>query len=80
MIYGRFGDPVTILRAGTLEDVKTLDKRKPDKQDQENVANRGYVVIRQDDGKERLYHLAYLRADNGFAEIAEEMRKLGIDL
>ena len=69
MIYGRFGDPVDIVRRGTLEDVKTLDKRRPDKHDRENVERGGYVVVRQDDGAEVLYHLAFLRADDGIAEI-----------
>lgn len=78
MIYGRFGDPVQILRAGTLEDVKTLDKRVPDKADHENIKNKGYVVVRDETNKERLYHLAYLRADDGFKEVADEMRRLGI--
>lgn len=67
-IYGRTGQAVTILRVGTLEDVKKLDGRKPDKQDKHNVKYGGYVVA-LDDGKERLYHQAFLRADNGAVEI-----------
>ncbi len=78
MIYDRFGDTVTLVRAGTVEDVTALDKRKPDKQDRENVKNGGYVVVKQDDGQERLYHTAFLRADDGFKEIAGEIRRLGI--
>jgi hypothetical protein len=71
MIYGRFGDAVTIVRMGTLDDVKTIDGRKPDKQDREAVEIGSYVVVRQDNGKERLYHLAFLRADGGSKEINE---------
>ena len=33
MIYGRFGDPVTIVRRAVLDDVKALDGRMPDSQD-----------------------------------------------
>lgn len=80
MIYGRFGNPITILRAGTLEDVKQLDKRKPDKHDRANVKHGGYVVVRDERGKERLYHLAFMRADDGFAEIAKAMREVGINV
>jgi hypothetical protein len=69
VIYGRFGDEVTVVRRGTLADVKALDNRKPDKRDRDIVELGGYVVVRQDDGVERLYHLAFLRADGGIAEI-----------
>jgi len=65
----------TVLRYGTLADVKTLDNRKPDQIDKDAVDNGSYVVIRQDDGQERLYHLAYLRADNGLAEIMAALDK-----
>src|SRR5271165_1030473 len=44
-IYGRTGQVVTILRVGTLEDVKKLDGRRPDKQDKHNVKYGGYVVV-----------------------------------
>ena len=77
MIYGRFGDEVTILRRGTLADVQTLDNRKPDQRDRDNVANDAYVVVQaNDNGQEYLYHLAYLRADNGLTEIMEVLATL----
>jgi hypothetical protein len=76
MIYGRFGDVVTIVRVGTLEDVSKLDGRKPDKQDRENVKNGGYVVVRFDDGSEQLCHQAFLRADEGQREISRAIESL----
>lgn len=75
MIYGRFGEVVTIKRVGSLEDVQKLEGRKPDKQDREFVASMSYVVV-DDDGKERLYHRAFLRADGGSSEIAEAIKML----
>lgn len=77
MIYGRFGNPLTIVRMGTLDDVKTLDQRKPDKQDRAVVEAGGYVVVREEGGKERLYHQAYMRADGGAREIGEALEALG---
>jgi len=77
MIYGRWGDPVELLRIGTLADVRTLDNRKPDQRDRNNVDNGAYVVVRQDNGSEALYHLAYLRADDGLAEISRVLDTLG---
>ena len=76
MIYGRFGDPVTIKRVATLEDVKLLDGRKPDKQDRDAIEKGSYVVVAEDDGAERLYHLAYLRADDGSREITAAIEAL----
>jgi hypothetical protein len=77
MIYGRFGDPVTIVRRGTLKDVEKLDGRKPDKQDREAIKSASYVVVLVlDDGRERLCHLAYLRADRGALEIGEALEKI----
>jgi len=72
VIYGRCGQPITVLRRGTLADVKNLDGRKPDKQDREAVRNGSYVVV-LDDGKERLYHQCYMRADGGSREIADAL-------
>jgi hypothetical protein len=70
MIYGRFGDPLTIVRRAVLADVKALDGRKPDAKDRQAIANDAYVVVRYaDNGKEALYHLALLKADNGAQEI-----------
>jgi hypothetical protein len=71
MIYGRFGGTVTIIRTAVLADVQKLDGRKPDKQDREALENGSYVVVRDEDGKERLYHQAYLHADGGCREISE---------
>lgn len=74
MIYGRFGVELTIERLAVLSDVKELDKRKPDKQDKEALANDAYVVVRfNDNGSLRLYHVAYLRADGGIKEINEAL-------
>lgn len=72
MIYGRTGEPVTIKRRAVLADVEKLDGRKPDKQDREALKNDSYVVV-ESDGKERLYHQAYLRADRGWIEILESL-------
>jgi hypothetical protein len=69
VIYGRTGDPVTIKRLAVLDDVKRLDGRRPDKQDRAAIENGSYVVVVQADGKERLYHQAFLRADDGGREI-----------
>jgi hypothetical protein len=69
VIYGPTGDVVTIARRAVLADVQLLAGRKPDKQDRECLANDSYIVVRQDDGKERLFLLAYLRADGGSLEI-----------
>jgi hypothetical protein len=70
MIYGRFGDTLTLVRRAVLADVKALDGRSPDAKDLQNLAHGTYVVARaEDNGKEYLYHLAYLHADNGLAEI-----------
>lgn len=81
-IYGRFGDKIEIVRLGTLDDVRDLDRarggkpRKIDKADREAVKNGSYVVVRQDDGSERLYHQAFLRADDGSREITAAIRAL----
>lgn len=79
MIYGRWGGEVEIVREGTLDDVRTLDRRRPDKQDRSAIAHGSYVVIRHaDDGREALAHLAYLRASGGLAEIQNAMAAVGI--
>lgn len=74
VIYGNFHTPedpnvLTIVRMGTLDDVKKLDKRRPDKIDKQAVELGSYVVVIQN-GKERLYHIGYLRADGGWPEIS----------
>lgn len=85
MIYGRFHcdefpNIVTILRIGTLDDVMRLDGRKPDKIDKQAVGLGSYVVVREKDGlgagKERLYHIGYLRADNGWNEISNAIEAI----
>ena len=73
MIYGRSGDPVTVLRLAALADVRRLDGRKPDKQDRDAIKSESYVVVKDDSGQERLYHLAFLRADEGAAEIMKAL-------
>lgn len=75
-IYGRTGDVVTLKRLATLEDVKPLEGREPDTQDLEALENGSYVVVIQDDGTERLYHQAFLRATGGSAEIGEAIDNL----
>ena len=74
-IYGRFGDEVTIVRRGELADVEALDHRKPDDQDRRLAEAGSYVVVRRSDGEEILYHIAYLRADGGAAEILDTLGK-----
>lgn len=76
-IYGRVGQVVTIVRRGTLEDVRALDGRKPDKIDREAVDNGSYVVVRDGD-KDRLYHQAFLRADDGGREIERAINALTV--
>lgn len=75
MIYGRFGDTVTIVRVATLEDVK-VHHGEPDKIDRDALEDGSYVIVKQDDGKERLYHLTYLRATRGYAEIADTISEI----
>jgi len=76
-IYGRFGDVVTIERIAVLADVKALDLRNPDKRDKDAIAAGSYVVVKDEDGKRRLYHQAYLRADGGSLEIAAAIAATG---
>jgi hypothetical protein len=75
-IYGRFHDVVTIKRMATMEDVETFEERPLDAQDLEALENGAYVVVVQDDGKERLHHQAFLRATNGAVEIGEAIDAL----
>lgn len=71
MIYGRGGIPVTIKRRAVLDDVRKLEGRRPDKQDREALEQGSYFVVDFGYGQEeRLYHLAFLRADDGFREIS----------
>lgn len=78
MIYGRAGLPVTIKRRAVMDDVQKLDGRKPGKQDRDAFKNGSYIVVADaDTGQERLYHLAFLRADDGSAEITRAIEALG---
>ena len=76
MIYGRWGNVVAIKRHALIEDVEKLDGRKPDAEDFANLENGCYIVV-ESDGKERLYALAFLRADDGSREVFAEIDKLG---
>lgn len=81
MIYGRMGGVVKLLRRAVPNDAK-LEHRKPDSQDRERCKI-GYLMVGRfinEDGTEsedRLFDLAYLRADGGIQEINEEARKAG---
>jgi len=70
-VYGRTGDVVTIKRLATIEDVEKLEGREVDTQDLEALENGSYVIVTQDDGSERMYHQAFLRATNGSVEIGQ---------
>lgn len=76
-IYNRTGEEVTIVRMGTLEDVRTLDGRKPDKVDRDAIENGSYVITQTRDGGLQLMHQAYMRATGGSAEISEAIRAIG---
>jgi hypothetical protein len=75
MIYGRFGDVVTIARLGTLDDVKFFDGRRPDRHDVKAVADGSYVVVIHEDGTQGLYSRAFLRADGGAKEIDRAIKE-----
>lgn len=75
MITGRWGQEVTIKRHAKLGDVFLLDEREPDEQDYQNLVNGCYVVV-EDYGKERLYALAFLRADDGSKEIHDTIERV----
>ena len=79
-IHGRFWaddfpNLLTIERMAVIEDVKRLDKRRPDKVDREAIKLGSYVVVKSHDGtragQEELYHIGYLKADGGWTEIHE---------
>ena len=72
MIYSRFGAPCIILGTASAEDFRRHERYRPNKQDREAIALGSYVVcLFPSDGKARLQHLAYLRADGGSLEIAD---------
>lgn len=77
-IHGRFWahdypNLMSIERIAVIEDVKRLDKRKPDKVDREAIRLGSYVVCKALDGsragREELYHIGYLKAEGGWPEI-----------
>lgn len=73
-IYARFGEDVKVLRYATKADVLKLDPPF-DTEAKKNLKNKSWVVIEfLDDGRERISHLAYLRADGGLAEIMDALR------
>lgn len=81
-IYGRFGVEIIIKRRAVLADVKALDKRRPDKQDRDAIAAGSYWVVdfkdaTNADSRDRLYHLGYMRADDGLNEIERAIIALG---
>lgn len=76
MIYGRFGNKLAIKRLAVLADVERLDDRKPDQVDRHAIENGSYLVCIDEDGRERLYHQAFMRADGGAAEIARAVEAL----
>jgi hypothetical protein len=80
-IYGRFGDPVTLLRFGTLADVTVMEKHQPDYRDRWHIAHGSYlVVLHEDDGSKALTHECYLRADGGAPEIGAAMARFQVDV
>ncbi len=83
-IYGRFHSPefenvVVVKRVAALDDVRKLDGRRPDKTDKKAVELGSYVVVEEKDGRgagtERLYHVAYLKADDGWNEISKAIEE-----
>lgn len=81
-IYGRFGVELIIKRRAVLADVKALDHRKADKQDREALALGSYWVVdfkeaTGSDSHDRLYHLGFMRADDGLNEIERAIIALG---
>ncbi len=81
-IYSRWGSIINPVRMATEADVKTLDKRKPDKHDRERIRLGMFVVATSADEKknvdfvERIHEVAWLRADGGIHEIDEALKPL----
>jgi hypothetical protein len=81
MIYGRMGGKIRLVRVGTAKDA-ALDHRKPDMHDRER-ARIGYLMVgrfvREDgtESEDRLFDLAFLRADNGWDEIKQAAIAVG---
>jgi hypothetical protein len=74
-IESRFGEPVTVLRYATKADVLKLNPPF-DAEAKKSLANKSWVVIRFEDGREKISHLAYLRADDGLVEIMNAVRAI----
>ena len=73
-IYGRWGQEVEVVRLGTLDDVRELDKREPDDEDRRAIELEAYVVTRdKDTGQLVLHGLPYLRAEGGLGEILDAL-------
>ncbi len=78
MIYGRFGDPVELVRMAVWSDIRELEHRKGDAQDRKSIANKCYIVTRAvDNGYETIHHIGFLRADEGIQEIAAAVIAIG---
>jgi hypothetical protein len=71
-IYARFGETVKVLRYATKADVVKLDPPF-DAEAKKSLANKSWVVVKFDDDREMISHLAYLRADGGSREIMEQL-------
>lgn len=77
MIYGRFGHKLTIERMAVIGDVKRFTGWRPCQRDREAIGNGLYVVVKRiDDGKQDLYHLAFLKADGGLGEIQDAIEAI----
>ena len=91
-LYTRFGDRLELVRLATIEDVKTFERRKVDKQDRERTRDGWRAIARycaskcgfehanncgdENVDKETLVDAGYLRADGGWKEIADAFRAL----
>lgn len=71
-IYARFGEPVKVLRYATKADVEKMDPPF-DREAKKSLANKSWVVVKFDDDREMISHLAYLRADGGSREIMAQL-------
>jgi hypothetical protein len=70
MICSRMGLPVTVLRVASVKDFREIERREPDPHEREAIDHASLLVIRfSNDGKERTYHRADLKADGGSIEV-----------
>lgn len=65
-----FGEPVTVLRYATREDVLKLDPPF-NAEAKKAVANKSWVVVRHETGPDSISRLGYLRADGALPEIMD---------